>query len=996
MVLGGLRQLAPPTIALSLILSCVPTESPAAFGQNKVRYEDFRWRVLVTDHADIYFYPEEEELAWRAADYAEKACRKLDQDLKHELSSRIPLVVFKSHHHFRQNNVSPGMVGESTGGFTEFFKNRVVLPYTGSEADFRHVIHHELVHAYMFDMLDAGSAANSFMARFAFNIPLWFAEGLAEYLSNQWDSEAEMMLRDAAVTGKLAPFDRSPGGYFVYKAGWSAVAYLARRHGEEVIPRILAELASTRDLVEAVETVTGEKVPDMAADWVRDVRRIHWPTYGFLEDPESFGEVLTSPEGMGGSFNHHPCLSPSGERVVFLSDREGTPDLWVIEPGAGTEPRLLARGNRGGKMESLHPMRSSVGWSADESMVALAARAGSRDALIIVSAETGRTLAEFDPGLDTLEEPDWSPVDGRFVFTGMKGDRVDLWAMDADGTNLVRLTNDLVREQRPRWSPDGKRVLFASDFGGASGLDLRVLEVETGEVRNLRVGPGDQWGADWTNGGASVVFVSDAEGTRDLTMMDLATGQTRRLTALLGGAGAPTAARAGSRVVFPAYSNGRWDVVLVENPDTLGIPEAESVTWPAIPWDGREICEAPTPSPAEAPDTPSAPEETAAADRSADAEPVAPPPAEPPARKTPFVIDYEPRFRPEWVQGMLGYSPFGTSGAFRTTITDILGDHRIQIGAQVFRAARNSNAFASYSYLGGRVHWETGLFHVKNFLLTDRSSLGQPISDSGERAYFSEQRWGVSGAVRYPFHTFRRVGFDVRVMQVNRTHFDRESVDPAAGFVETGTSGSAILLPRVSHTFDNTRWGWTGPVRGNRWTVSLQHSLTLGGESLSYGTALADFRAYSPRGGGTVAAVRGLAVTSFGEDPQEFQLGGPHTLRGHPYRELRGRTAFLASAEFRYPFVEYLRTGWPFRAVFRRIRGNLFVDVGAAFDDPDGFHPVGEAHGGHEGLADLKVGYGIGLRSRLAFIPVRLDVGWPTDFVHSGKPRWHFSMGTEW
>ncbi|MDP6460743.1 MAG: hypothetical protein QGH59_03115, partial [Gemmatimonadota bacterium] len=400
--------------------------------------------------------------------------------------------------------------------------------------------------------------------------------------------------------------------------------------------------------------------------------------------------------------------------------------------------------------------------------------------------------------------------------------------------------------------------LFASDFGGASGLDLRVLEVETGEVRNLRVGPGDQWGADWTNGGASVVFVSDAEGTRDLTMMDLATGQTRRLTALLGGAGAPTAARAGSRVVFPAYSNGRWDVVLVENPDTLGIPEAESVTWPAIPWDGREICEAPTPSPAEAPDTPSAPEETAAADRSADAEPVAPPPAEPPARKTPFVIDYEPRFRPEWVQGMLGYSPFGTSGAFRTTITDILGDHRIQIGAQVFRAARNSNAFASYSYLGGRVHWETGLFHVKNFLLTDRSSLGQPISDSGERAYFSEQRWGVSGAVRYPFHTFRRVGFDVRVMQVNRTHFDRESVDPAAGFVETGTSGSAILLPRVSHTFDNTRWGWTGPVRGNRWTVSLQHSLTLGGESLSYGTALADFRAYSPRGGGTVAAVRGL------------------------------------------------------------------------------------------------------------------------------------------
>jgi hypothetical protein len=63
---------------------------------------------------------------------------------------------------------------------TEVFHNRVVLPFTGSYEDLRHVVAHELTHAYLFDRFHGGSASRMLARQTFFSAPLWFAEGLAE------------------------------------------------------------------------------------------------------------------------------------------------------------------------------------------------------------------------------------------------------------------------------------------------------------------------------------------------------------------------------------------------------------------------------------------------------------------------------------------------------------------------------------------------------------------------------------------------------------------------------------------------------------------------------------------------------------------------------------------------------------------------------------------------------------------------------------------------
>jgi outer membrane protein assembly factor BamA len=285
---------------------------------------------------------------------------------------------------------------------------------------------------------------------------------------------------------------------------------------------------------------------------------------------------------------------------------------------------------------------------------------------------------------------------------------------------------------------------------------------------------------------------------------------------------------------------------------------------------------------------------------------------------------------------------------------------------------------------------------MRDFLFSSRTSLGQPIGEEGNRAFFSERQWGVLVSAAYPFHTFRRVSLEVGFVDQERIRYTDESREFGEELEEIDSSRSRLLTPRLHHTFDNTLSGLSGPIQGTRYFLSLQHAVAIGGDPLSYTTAMADLRRYFPFNRQYVLALRGMAAASLGPDPQVFQLGGPNTIRGFPLQEFRGPNAALFSIEFRYPFLEYVRFGWPFRSGFGGVRGNIFVDLGTAFEDWSRFRFFDVSGEGNRALEDLKVGFGMGFRVRVAFLPVRVDVGWPTDLARAGSPTWHFSIGPEY
>src|ERR1700687_4277194 len=89
-------------------LATAQTSMIPYFGKNNVHYDKFEWSIYTTDHFEIYYYPALAQHLERVAGYAESAYQQISGDLKHDLSFKVPLIIFKTHSEFEQENIDPG------------------------------------------------------------------------------------------------------------------------------------------------------------------------------------------------------------------------------------------------------------------------------------------------------------------------------------------------------------------------------------------------------------------------------------------------------------------------------------------------------------------------------------------------------------------------------------------------------------------------------------------------------------------------------------------------------------------------------------------------------------------------------------------------------------------------------------------------------------------------------------------------------------------------
>src|SRR3954451_22834434 len=223
---------------LSLAIAPAAFAQIGYFGQNKVQYRNFKFQVLKTDHFDIYYYPEEEQAARMAGRMAERWYTRLGAILSHELRGRQPVILYASGPHFRQTNAIEGDLGEGTGGVTEAYKRRIVLPFAGPIEATDHVLGHELVHAFQYDITNTNASAGT---GGALSQPLWFIEGMAEYLSiGPVDPNTAMWMREAARREQLPDVDDlDDPRYFPYRYGQALWAYIGGKYGDAAIAKML-------------------------------------------------------------------------------------------------------------------------------------------------------------------------------------------------------------------------------------------------------------------------------------------------------------------------------------------------------------------------------------------------------------------------------------------------------------------------------------------------------------------------------------------------------------------------------------------------------------------------------------------------------------------------------------------------------------------------------------------------------------------------------------
>src|SRR5258706_3080363 len=149
-----LPVLAVVAVLLAGLAGSAAAQTPLVpyFGKNNILYDKFDWHIYTTDHFEIYYYPELEKHLERVAGYAESAYQQVSADLRHDLSFRVPLILFKTHSEFEQENVDPGIT-EGVGAFAEPSHDRMVLPIDEPSDQLYGLIHHELTHVFQFDII---------------------------------------------------------------------------------------------------------------------------------------------------------------------------------------------------------------------------------------------------------------------------------------------------------------------------------------------------------------------------------------------------------------------------------------------------------------------------------------------------------------------------------------------------------------------------------------------------------------------------------------------------------------------------------------------------------------------------------------------------------------------------------------------------------------------------------------------------------------------------
>jgi Tol biopolymer transport system component len=604
---------------MALLLVWAPAADAQYFGRNKVQYETFRFKILKTEHFDIYYYPDEQRLADEVGRMAERWNARLTRILDHRLSSRQPLIIYASHPHFEQTNAISGLLGEGTGGVTEALRRRIVLPAGASLAETDHVVGHELVHAFQYDV-GSRNMQRTMM------LPLWFVEGMAEYLSiGPNDPHTAMWMRDAVLSegsedpGKKHKLptirDLDDPRLFPYRWGQALWASLGGRWGDRIVGDALFA-AMGGDAVGAVEAVTGLQEKVLSNQWQEALRTQYGPFAASAQRPHEFARGLITKESSGGGLNVAPSLSPDGRRIVFFSERSQISiDMYLADATTGRIVRRLIQTATDPHFESLQFINSAGSWDAASHRFAFGGIRKGKPVLTILNVERGGTEREvkFDE-LGEIYHPTWAPDGHAIAFSAIAGGLSDLYLYDLKQSTLIKLTSDAFADLQPAWSPDGRSIAFVTDRFGTKletlaygPYRLAIMDVASGQIRALPAfedARSKLIDPQWSRDGQSLYCMSDHTGITNLYRLRLADGALQQLTNVSTGVSGITplspalsVATGSDRLALAVYQRGDYEIYTIDKPGRLEpvTPGPQSVadasTLPPLVRKGAEVAE---------------------------------------------------------------------------------------------------------------------------------------------------------------------------------------------------------------------------------------------------------------------------------------------------------------------------------------------------------------------------------------------------------------------
>jgi len=966
------------------------------FGKNKPRYRSFDFEVTNSPHFEFYTYTKNRAIREQMIELTEQWYDMHLSVLKDTFETRNPIIFYNNHAEFQQTNAIFGSVGVGTGGVTEGFKNRVIMPYTMINQQTAQVLGHELVHAFQFHMIINGDSTS---LQSLANLPLWMVEGMAEYLSiGRVDPYTSMWMRDAVLNDDVPTIkEMFKPKYFPYRYGQAFWSFISGYYGDDTMKDLF--LMTAKYGVElAIDSVLNTNMETLSGMFTEGLKTHFTKFLGDDLKENKYGtQILT--EDNAGRLNLSPVVSPNGKYLIFFSDKNlFTTDLYLADARNGKIIRKVNSLLRDGDIDDFSYLESAGTWSPKSDQFAFVAFKQGRNVIVIKDVSNGKTLEEIKvPKVTAIGNPAWSPKGDLIAFSGMVEGQTDLFLYNLKSKRVTQLTDDMYSEVQANWDREGTKLAFSTDrlsmdrgrtFGRWS-LNIAEIDVESKVVNNLDL----FFGADNTNPNydpeGRLYFLSDRDGFRNLYRFDAQTDSLLQMTDLktgISGIGryspALSASKTRDRVAFTHYFQSKYEIYQVRSnrmlhkvvsPDdvnmaagtlpVVGLTTDQTVMENIIAMDEDESLSENEVGPGK----------------------------------------YQSRFKLDYIQGStgggIGVGTYNTrtalAGGIDMIFSDIMGNHQLFATAALNGEIYDFGASVQYLNRKNRMAWGIGLSHVPlrtgfydQFI--DTSTYGQDFRVLEENLIriFEDQ---LSLMVQYPFSKTLRweasAGATARFYRYDRRDYlydpftgiylgegQREKIPIIEAEQLLGIRLDKGLFYNVNTAVvgDNTFFGLTSPLNGYRFRFDYSKYFGL----YDFSSATADIRLYQylkP----ISFAFRATHFARLGNDANSFYpilVGQMGLVRGYTYgrvqemfeqtgvsfNQLSGSKFIVTGFEVRLPF-----TGPKQLAV---IKSNvLLTDLSLFFDAGIAFNDYSDIGGGEEGVPPQKwaTSAGVSLRVNL-------------------------------
>jgi len=922
--------LSPLAAALAVLLSgqssvaAAQTSMIPYFGKNNVHYDKFEWKIYTTDHFEIYYYPALEQHLERIAGYAESAYQQISADLKHDLSFKVQLILFKTHSEFEQENIDPGAAQEGVGAFAEPVRQRIVAPIDDPPDRLYGLIVHELTHQFEFDIIPQGLIRRS--------VPLWVNEGLSDYERGQWEPLDLMAVRDAAIADiipKMTELEGYGGGggpsRLIYNLGHAVFEFIEAKFGKEGIRQFLFSLRKSvigggEDAYEEALRMKKDEFDQNFERYLKD----RFKPFRDKERPADYGRDL-SPNKEKTHYAEALSIapSPSGDLIaaVTVNRKDQELDIALLSSKDGSIVRNLTSGfDKDMGFDHLVQMGVDtmanpwMGWSPKGDRLAYFVRTEKERTLIVQNVLT-RKIEERIPmkTVDEPESPSFSP-DGKFIaFDALRNAVGDIFTLNLETKEVVNITQDPFGDRAPSYSPDGTFVVYTARISGNDKLFRYDLAAK--KKTQITFGTQDETGAQFVDD-HTIVFASTATDPAvplepevakngnilNIWTLDLKTGELRQYTDAVGGNFCPIVLNDGktNRIAFISYFKNEWSIRTLERKEPLHTAASADFGAPGPIIDFQA-----------------------------------------PLQHTLVTGNQRKKgtFEKMFLEGRppvnVGVTNNGDIfGGTQVSFGDVLGDKQVNLFAASISQYRTLSL--SYVDLSRRFQFalqgysQTQFFYGQVGGYFYDPSFAPLLSRSDAIATRTVRGGSIFGI--YPFSRYRRVELSGGVVNLNEEYSDPNIADLSNQYQQALYGRSVLrngtLMPLgAAFVQETTIFREYGPLAGNTMRLAYDVSPKIG-PLLSRQTFDGDIRHYLRIGGNGVFATRLRGFKSIGDFPDFQYFGGNGDLRGYDYLEFAGSNMVHANAELRFPLIEAALT--PI-GVIGGIRGVFFAGIGGAW-----------------------------------------------------------------